>query len=221
MASRDGKMETTVRHDTTSGGDPIIAGTSDSRAKGQGRRGRRSKGLSEEQLYQSALYYLGRYAASSASVRRVLDRRVAKYAQDDGVDPETASGWIDAIIGRLTRSGILDDRTFADARARTLFNRGLSIRMIEVKLAEKGLERPEVEQAVEALLEEHRDPDLQAAITLVRRRRLGPFRAEAQREAAFQRDLAALARAGFAFDIARLVLAAPTVEDLRDLDRGR
>jgi regulatory protein len=183
------------------------------------RRGR-SKGLSEERLYQSALYYLGRFAASTASVRRVLRRRVTKYAEADGVDVDRAHGWIEAIIQRLTRSGILDDDAYADGRARSFFRRGFSLRMIRVKLAEKGLERSTVDRAVESLLAEHRDVDLKAALALARRRRLGPYRQEEKREGALKRDLSAMARAGFSFEVARLVIEAPSIEALDELDGG-
>jgi regulatory protein len=180
-------------------------------------RRRRLKGLSEERLYQSALYYLGRYAASSASVRRVLRRRVTKYAQTDDVDVETAHGWIEAIIQRLVRSGILDDAGYADGRARSLFNRGLSMRMIRVKLSEKGLDRSIVDIAIENLLVEHQDADLKAALALARRRRLGPYRQEEKREALLKRDLSAMARAGFSFEIARRVIEARSVDALEGL----
>lgn len=185
------------------------------------RRRRRSKGLTEERLYQGALYYLGRYVASTASVRRVLERRVLKYAAIDGVDIDTALGWIGPILERLTRSGIVDDAGFAAGRARSLFNRGLSVRMIRVKLIEKGLDSAVVDQTIEALLEDHRDPDLAAARRYVGRRRLGPYRAEVIREERRDRDLAALSRAGFSFEIARMVIDCETVGALEDLDHGR
>jgi regulatory protein len=162
--------------------------------------------MNEARLYQSALYYLGRYAASTSSVRRVLGRRVTKYAAEDGVDVEVAFGWIDGIIERLTRSGVLDDAGFAAARARSLFGRGLSARMIRLKLAEKGLGREVIDQAMDLLAEEHDDLDLTAARRFVQRRRLGPFRTAPAREGQHNRDLAAMARAGFAFGVARKVL---------------
>ena len=48
----------------------------------------------------------------------------------------------------------------------------------------------------------------QAAVALARRRRLGPFRPEKDRKDKRLRDLAAMARAGFAFDIAKKVIDA-------------
>ena len=50
--------------------------------------------------------------------------------------------------------------------------------------------------------------ELQAAIALARRRRLGVYRLAAARADYRDRDLAALARAGFSYDIARRVIEA-------------
>jgi regulatory protein len=62
--------------------------------------------------------------------------------------------------------------------------------------------------------------DLAAACALVRRRRLGPLRPKELRERHFMRDLGALARAGFALDIARRVLACGGEAALDRLARG-
>ena len=190
------------------------------RSGGQARR-RRSKGMSENSLYQAALFYLGRYAASSWSVRQVLQRRVTKYAAIDGVELETATGWIDDIIDRLIRSGLVHDGDFAMGRVRTLFGRGLSTRMIRLKLAGKGLDRKLIERALDVLMADHRDPDLEAACRFAQRRRLGPYRPAEVREAHWKRDLAILARAGFSYGIARMVIEVGDVDDLAALDRGR
>ena len=157
-------------------------------------------------MHQAALRYLGRYAASSASVRKVLDRRVLKYATADGVDLETARGWIDAIIARLSRAGLLDDSEFAANRVRILFERGLPARMIRVKLAEKGIGRDLADQALAALLDGVEDPDYIAALRYAKRRRLGPYRHREADENQRRRELAALARAGFGYDVANRVL---------------
>ncbi len=46
------------------------------------------------------------------------------------------------------------------------------------------------------------------------RRRLGPFRAAPEREGHRQRDLAALARAGFGYSVARRIIAAESPADV-------
>ena len=55
-----------------------------------------------------------------------------------------------------------------------------------------------------------------AAAALARRRRLGPFRRPGEREERRDKDLAALARVGFSYAVARRVIEAPSPEDLAD-----
>ena len=50
------------------------------------------------------------------------------------------------------------------------------------------------------------DPELSAAQQFAKRRRLGPFRDAASRAARRDRDLAALVRAGFSYEIVRRVI---------------
>ena len=58
------------------------------------------------------------------------------------------------------------------------------------------------------------DPELAAALTYARRRRIGPYRPAGDRAAARARDLAALSRQGFDYDVARRVIDADDPEDL-------
>jgi regulatory protein len=69
-------------------------------------------------------------------------------------------------------------------------------------------------------LDEGGASELAAACALVRRRRLGPYRAPGKRVDCRQKDLASLARAGFSLALARRVLKAPDIEALEQLARG-
>ncbi|MBF0393900.1 MAG: RecX family transcriptional regulator, partial [Alphaproteobacteria bacterium] len=82
---------------------------------------------------------------------------------------------------------------------------------IRMKLASRGVEAEVVEGAVEALGFE---ADFEAAVNLARRRRLGPFRAEAARADSRQRDLATMGRAGFGWEVARRVIDAENPDAL-------
>ncbi|MEQ8164587.1 MAG: hypothetical protein RIC93_00755, partial [Alphaproteobacteria bacterium] len=61
-------------------------------------------------------------------------------------------------------------------------------------------------------------PDLVSACRLLRRRRLGPYR-QRDRAERFEKDLAALARAGFSLDTAREVLGLASPEEVEALER--
>ena len=159
-------------------------------------------------LENAALWYLTRFGASAASLERVLARRVERSARHHGTDREEGLAIIGQLIARYRRSGLLDDRTYAIARAKTLNRRGKPVKAIAFALRAKGVMSEDIDEALLALKDQGADPDMGAAARYARRRRLGPFRAAPEREEHRQRDLAALARAGFGYDVARRVIEA-------------
>ena len=166
-------------------------------------------------LEKAALAYLERYASSAGNLRRVLMRRVERAARAGAVERADGAATVAAVIDRLVARRLLDDRTYAEARARSLSRQGRSASVIARKLQMKGVEAEAVEGAVAAVMEDGHS-DLAAALRLARKRRLGPFRARGERKEKRERDMAALGRAGFSFDIARRVIDADDPEALTD-----
>ena len=170
-------------------------------------------------LERSALAYLERFAASAESLRRVLARKVDRSARaHEDVDPAQGAAWIEALIERYRRSGLLDDHAYAEARTASLRRQGRSARAIADRLAMKGVEREVIDQAMEPT----RTPavELAAAVRLVRRRRLGPLRHQADRAEHRERDLAVLGRAGFSFEIARILVESDEALDALIAEAG-
>jgi len=183
-------------------------------------RDRVPKPISPAGLEATAYHYLERFAASVEGLRRVLKRRVERAAAFHETDREAAGEWIAALIEKLIAKGILNDTSFAEMRTAGLFRRGASTRRIRETLAAKGVSRETSDTALERLRNDEGDElDLRAAVTLARRRRLGPFRPPESRSGKRVADLAALGRAGFNHEIARRVVDAEDVEGLSD-DRG-
>ena len=176
-----------------------------------------TKPVTAKRLENIALYYLGRYAASSESLRRVLMRRVSKSAYHHNTDPAEGARWVEDIIGRFLKSGILDDYVYADGLAKSLYRRGLSQRAIQNRLLAKGIDREILSRQLKAMTENNADPDLRAAFLFARRRRLGPFRPADQRSERRDRDLASLARGGFDFETAKKVIDAETPDSLQHM----
>ena len=173
--------------------------------------------ITAQRLANIALHHLDRYASSAENLRRVLERRVYKAApHHDDLDVDEAKGWIDTLIQRYVDSGLLDDRAYAETRARSLMSRGNSERMIRVKLYEKGVDADTIDVALTALEQDAQDPELFAAVKLARRRRLGPFGDESTRTANRDKHLAAMARAGFSYDMAQRVVDAADADELED-----
>ena len=191
--------------------------TPEEKPQHRGRKERRPpKPATPERLHKAALHYLERYSSSTENLRRVLGRRIDRSARLHGTDRSEAATWVDGIVDKLTALGLLDDGRYAEGRALSLHRRGASLRKISGMLRQKGLDDDRIETALHTLKEEMPAPDLAAAIRLARRRRLGPWRDPARRGDRRDRDLAALARAGFAYDLAQKVIDADDPEQLEE-----
>lgn len=161
-------------------------------------------------LHEAALLYLARFAASEASLLRVLQRRIERWAREAATtqpDPDAVASQraaalaaAKAVVGRLATAGAVNDAQFASARAQRLHREGRSRRAIAAHLAARGIER---EIANAALPED----ELTAALVFARRRRIGPFRSAAEfDDAERHRVLGMLARAGFTRSVASALL---------------
>ncbi len=174
------------------------------------RRGRKPRPMTEASLHRAALGYIDRYATSEDNLRRVLERKVARRGH--GADPTPAAGWIEGIVADLAHKGLIDDAAYAAGRARALRDRGASTRAIRAALRQKGVDRHVTDIALAPY--DSPDGDRSAACRYAQRRRLGPFRAAPERAARRDRDLAALARAGFDYSLALDVIDAASAEAL-------
>lgn len=179
------------------------------------KQGRRPpKKATAKHLENVALWYLQRFAASADSLRRVLMRRVEKSARAHDTDRDEGAAFVEDIIARFRASSLLDDRVYAEGRTLSLHRRGISTRGIRARLAAKGVGADDIDAALAMLRDQTADPDLAAAIAYARRRRIGPYRTRGDREEMRERDLAALARQGFGYDIARRVIEALDIGEL-------
>ena len=169
---------------------------------------RRIRNLAPADLKDAALDYLARYAASTARLRQVMTRRIRRSAQANKLDPEPLLQELEGVIAMLHRTGLLNDASFAEGRARSLNRRGGSRRQIAAKLSAAGVASATTAQALAGLEAELPDAEFAAALAYAKRRRLGAFRAPSDETPERRRkDLMAMARAGFALDLARRALA--------------
>lgn len=172
--------------------------------------------LSPSYVENAALHYLERFASSTANLRRVLMRKADRSLAYWGGERAQAAEWVEAAIAKLARLGYVDDAAYAGQKAASLHRRGRAVQAIRAALAAKGVGADLAAAAIETLAADEGNPDFTAAVTLARRRRLGPFRPPELRAETRARDLATLARAGFDFDTARRVVDADGPEALED-----
>jgi regulatory protein len=157
--------------------------------------------ITADYLHRAALYYLERYSAPAAQLRRVLARKVSASCRYHEQEPASFDAMLDDVVARCVASGLVDDQRFAEARAASLRRRGRSARAVSANLAAKGVSRELAARASES----DDESELAAARKTARRKRLGPWN-RGERAGGRQKDLAALARAGFTMTIARAVI---------------
>lgn len=161
--------------------------------------------LEARDLEEAALRYLNRFDCSVDKLRRHLRTLIRRR----GADLTALTEALEALLARYRQSGLLDDARFAKNLGARLSERGGSRRLVLSKLRARGVGSGDAEAALPRSAEN----ELAAARALVRRRRLGPHRPEAERQENRRRDLAALARAGFDHETAARALGYGADED--------
>lgn len=177
------------------------------------------KPLDYRTLEAAALQYLGRYASSGANLRRVLERRVERHRLRHRVESPDAAALIARIVRECLENGYVDDQRYARDKAAVLWRAGRAKRYIESYLASKGIARDLANEAVDYAHKEAGGGDYEAAVTYAKKRKFGPFRrdlGEPLSTGQAAKQLAALARQGFSYAIARRIVEAATVGALAD-----
>ena len=160
--------------------------------------------LDRESLDRLALRYVERFATSRAKLADYLRRKVRERGWDGPAsDPQ-------ALADRFAELGYIDDRAFAEARARSMARRGLGERRIAVAFRAAGIE-PEDAEAVAPQIAEGAT---EAALALARRKRIGPFASERAERQQREKQLAQMVRGGHSFALARRIVDMAPGEDV-------
>lgn len=200
--------------------DPLPSFKKVKKTAGKKQQAKKPKPATVARLNNIALYYLERFSSSSENLRRVLMRRVDKSVYELGTDREEGQKAVDEIVERFIEVGLLNDKDYAQSVAFSQQRQGKSLKAIRLKLMSKGVQSYDIEAALEALEEEiGTNTDLSAAIAYARKRRLGPYRVK-DREERRDKDMAALARQGFSYDIAQKVINSEDEAELMDWLEG-
>ena len=164
---------------------------------------RRASPLDQPALERLALRYVERYATTRGKLVDYLRRKLRErgWAGGRGADPE-------ALADEHVAAGHIDDAGYARAKAGGLARRGYGGRRIAATLRAHRVEEEDRQAALDSLPQD----GAVAALRLLRRRRLGPFARTPPDEEARRKALAALLRAGHAFDAARDAMALSPAE---------
>jgi regulatory protein len=170
------------------------------------------KKITEKHLYNAGLAYLQKFTSSIPNFRRVMTRRIDRscnYHKEQS--KEECLKMLETTIATFERQGLLNDEAYLQGMVNSLRRRGLSAQAIQYKLQQKGLKS----EAIKTTLQAHSgdlsdaEADILAAAQFIRRKKLGCYGAPLARgdDKARNRQIGALARAGFGFDITQKILA--------------
>ena len=175
-------------------------------------------------MMSKAVHYLGRYNSSRQKLAQILQRFAARKLAD--YDPQDIRAALEHTLDQCTKLGYIDDWRFAVTTARSQRRLGRSQALIQQLLRKHALDDGTIMQALAEADEDSVDGDVQAGIRFAQRRRLGPFanRASALRlrhdpQQWRQRDLGAMARAGFSIATSRKIIEhddPDTIDELLD-----
>ncbi|MCM2294093.1 recombination regulator RecX [Allorhizobium sp. BGMRC 0089] len=146
----------------------------------------------------SAAYRLSRRMMSEKQLREAISRKAAQ--KFEGLDQEALAVLADEAVCFGKSMGAIDDRTYADVKARSAMLGGKSRRAVAQMLGIKGIETDLARSAAEDVNE------LWAAVLYCRKRAYGAFRREEADPTRLNREMAALARQGFGFSLVKQVL---------------
>lgn len=149
-------------------------------------------------LEELALRYVGRFATTRAKLATYLKRKLRERGWEGEREPDPQ-----AIAERMAQLGYIDDAAYALSKSRALTGRGYGPGRVRQSLRAAGV-GDEDAQPADALAEAER---INAALQFARRRRLGPYSAQAADREDRQRAIAAMIRAGHGFALSRAIVA--------------
>ena len=158
-----------------------------------------------EKLRRSGFAYLQRYSASEAHFFELMEKKLRRWEAAGYVALGEAS--VAGLVGELTSEfrelGLLDDAGFAASRVASARRKGASRLKIALGLRAKGVDG----DLARAAIEEEGTDETVAALRFCRRRRIGPWRrGERPDRDGLNREIAILARQGFATQLGRAVV---------------
>ncbi len=176
------------------------------------REAKMTKPISEQRLYNITLFYLERFDASTLKVKQMLERRIQKEKAKGAIVPNNAQELIQNVINRMQNLGYINDERFAQIQIKKLCSAGKSKSFILNKLKQAGITGEIAKNLLSEFDLENESSDLTRAEQWLKKHRKGQFRSKNADEF-YQKDLAALARAGFSYEIASSALKTKPASD--------
>ena len=176
------------------------------------------KRITPRYLYNSGLYYLQRYPASTHHFRTVMIRKIKRSCQahpDQNMDDSIQD--LEDVIEKFSDLGLLNDDLYTQGMVNSLRRSGKSKTAIMTKLRTKGLPDDLVlhhlNQYDKKRLDQTHSAEMEEALTFARKKKIGPYKIDnntdkgaMDSQIVYKKSLAQMARAGFSYEICKTVL---------------
>ena len=183
---------------------------------------KKNRKITKTYLKGAAYRYLERYATTEANLFFILKRRVDRILnQQDENDDDYGEieNWINEVISECVKHDLVNDRLYSERKLNSYTILGNSIATIKNKLRAKGVSLEIINDVVSKAIENTPNINQISAIKYAKKRHFGPFRIRQADEKTNQKELAAMARAGYPYHEATHILKANR-EDLEDILYG-
>jgi regulatory protein len=176
----------------------------------------KTKKISKEILFSIGFKYLSFFPASSKHFREIMKKKI-QVSYEIYKDPplDESYGWLDEIIQKFHQMGLLNDEQFINGSIQTFKNKGLSKKMMHLKLQLKGIDEKSIDRA---LTEINDDDELFNLFKIMKRKKYGVFSSYQS----WQSDLkqkSYFARNGFDIDLIQKGFSMSLEEALELLNR--
>lgn len=183
------------------------------------KKNRKQPKLSRDYLLRSTYRYLEKYATTTANLYFILNRKVNRILENKQDIEELriqCQQWINEIVENCVKNQLVNDRIYATSRANSLLISGNSINIIKNKLRAKGVPHDILTDVIAEIHRQKPNVNIISAIKYVKKRRFGPFRLKEKHDKTQQKELSAMARAGFSYNDASKILNS-SCEELEEI----
>ncbi len=127
--------------------------------------------ITQNGLYQKAIYHAARYGGSANRLKEILHRHIKKHANDE-VESGQACLLIPDIIETLQQEKFIDDAKFVEARCASRFAKGDSLMMLRMKLYQQGIPSQMIDDMFAQMIEDNPDAEFEALQIYANKRKL-------------------------------------------------
>ena len=158
-----------------------------------------------EEMRNFAFAYVEKYAPSKQQLKTYLLKKYLK-ASSLKVKKQDITNLIDIVLSDLEKNKFVNDKFYAESKAKSMIQRGSSINKIRNYLIGKGINSEFIKETVNKIQDENSDQDFFSAIKICKKKRIGPARIDENRPLFYKKDISLLARNGFDFETSKKVM---------------